>query len=396
MKKLLFAIPFLAAVLVACPDPVTPPQTIGSSGGTVSSSNTVASVVFPAGALSVDTPVTITDAVNPPTAPSGQVFVPGKSFTVAGGTGNFVKPAELKIKLTPSEVASLNLHNTQSRALVTQVIVLQLNGSSWITITYTFDTATNVLTVSIPGYGTYAVVVPPTPPAPTLASIVLSCSPTSIQIGFKTVCFTAAKDSSSATIESQPTMTYASSDTGKATVLNNGDVTGVAAGSSNITASSGGITSNAVAVTVTAASTFGNVMISNAVGGYNGAVIFTPFTSSANAGVIAVSSNIVNFVQQVLSVYLPAATAEGAILVIATGAFPQVGVAQVIYQEINFSTGAQKRWASTTGSIKRVKASNGEYVDELIGIHMVKDTKLTTNTALGEMDMNGTVSGKGQ
>ena len=61
MKKLLFAIPFLAVVLVACPDPVTPPQTIGSSGGMVSSANTVASVVFPAGALSVDTPVTITD-----------------------------------------------------------------------------------------------------------------------------------------------------------------------------------------------------------------------------------------------------------------------------------------------------------------------------------------------
>ena len=259
MKKLLFAIPFLAVVLVACPDPVTPPQTIGSSGGMVSSANTVASVVFPAGALSVDTPVTITDALSPPAAPSGQVFVPGKSFTVAGGTGNFAKPAELKIKLTPSEVASLNLHNTQSRALVSQVIVLQLSGSSWITINYTFDTATNVLTVSIPGFGTYTVVVPPTPPAPTLASIALSCTPTSLAVAATSTCTATGKNSSGTALATQPAFTFNSSDTGKATISSGGLVTGVVAGSSNMTAISGGITSNAVAITVTAASSGGSV-----------------------------------------------------------------------------------------------------------------------------------------
>ena len=98
-------------------------------------------------------------------------------------------------------------------------------------------------------------------PAPvgTLSSIALSCNPTSIAVAATSTCSAVAKDSSGTALATQPTFGFGSSDTTKAGVSSVGLVTGVAAGSSNITAASGGITSNAVAVTVTAAPSGGGV-----------------------------------------------------------------------------------------------------------------------------------------
>jgi hypothetical protein len=263
MKKLLLAIPLLASLLVACPDPVTPPPatTIGASGGTVTSSNTKASVTFPAGALTTDTAVTITENTNPPAVASTQKIIPGTTFTVGGGTGNFASSAALKIKLSPSEIAALGFKTPRTRAIISDVIALQYNGTTWITISYTFDTNTNTLTISIPGYGTFSLVVPNAPAPGALSSIALSCNPTSIAVAATSTCTAIGKDSSNTALTTQPTFTFNSSDTGKATVSSVGKVTGVAAGSSNITASSSGLTSNAVAVTVTAAPSGGSVTI---------------------------------------------------------------------------------------------------------------------------------------
>lgn len=261
MKKLLLAIPLLASLLVACPDPITPPPvtTIGASGGTVTSSDTKASVTFPAGALTTDTTVTIVATANPPAVASTQKVIPGTTFTVGGGTGSFVSPAALKIKLSPNEIAALGFKNPQTRATISDVIALQYNGTTWITITYSFDTNTNILTISIPGYGTFSLVVPNVPAPGTLSSIVLACNPTSIAVAATSTCTAVGKDSSNTALSPQPVFTFASSDTGKASISSTGVVTGVAAGSSNITASSGAVTSNSVAVTITAAPSGGGV-----------------------------------------------------------------------------------------------------------------------------------------
>jgi hypothetical protein len=257
MKKLFFGIPFLVLALVACPQPQV--STIGSSGGTVTSSNAVASLTFPAGALTTDTAVTITENASPPAVPSNQKIVAGKTFNVAGGTGNFAANASLKIKLEPSEIAALGLGNLRPQAIISQVVALQLNGTAWTSITYTFDTSTNTVTISIPGYGTYTLVVPNTPAVGLLSSIALTCTPTSISVAATSTCTAIAKDSSNTALSPQPSFSFTSSDTTKATVSSAGVVTGVASGSSNITASSGGITSNAVAVMVTAAPSGGGV-----------------------------------------------------------------------------------------------------------------------------------------
>lgn len=92
-----------------------------------------------------------------------------------------------------------------------------------------------------------------TPPAATaVASILLSCSPTSIAVGATSACTATGKDSSGANLATQPNFTFTSSDTVKATVSSSGVVTGVATGSSSITAVSDAVTSNAVGISVTA------------------------------------------------------------------------------------------------------------------------------------------------
>ena len=96
-------------------------------------------------------------------------------------------------------------------------------------------------------------------PTQTLSSIVLGCNPSSVAIAATAKCSAVGKDSSGTNLTTQPAFTFKSSDPGKATVSGAGTVTGVAAGSSSLTASSGGVTSNAVAVAVTAAASAGGV-----------------------------------------------------------------------------------------------------------------------------------------
>jgi Bacterial Ig-like domain (group 2) len=89
-----------------------------------------------------------------------------------------------------------------------------------------------------------------TAPAPVLTSIQLSSPSTSVTVG-GTATFTAiAKDQNGATMTGQ-SVAFASSDPSKATINASGVATGVAVGATTITAKSGSVTSNAIALSVT-------------------------------------------------------------------------------------------------------------------------------------------------
>ena len=92
-----------------------------------------------------------------------------------------------------------------------------------------------------------------------LASITLSPSSATVGIGQTQTLTAEGKDASGAAL-SGLTYTWASSDEGVASVAG-GVVTGVAVGSATITASSGGVTSNAVTITVAVSSGTGNRVV---------------------------------------------------------------------------------------------------------------------------------------
>ena len=97
-------------------------------------------------------------------------------------------------------------------------------------------------------------------PAPgPLASIVLSPSSATVGVG-GTQSLTAEGKDQNGTVLSGLTFTWASSDDGVATVAD-GVATGVAQGTASITASSGGVTSNSVTLTVTVAAGGGNRIV---------------------------------------------------------------------------------------------------------------------------------------
>src|SRR3989339_617855 len=88
-------------------------------------------------------------------------------------------------------------------------------------------------------------------PIPVLTSIVLSPASASLLVGASAQFSASARDQFGAALSPQPAFTWLSSDTGKATVSASGLVTGVAAGSAIVTASSGSVSKTAN-ITVTA------------------------------------------------------------------------------------------------------------------------------------------------
>ena len=90
---------------------------------------------------------------------------------------------------------------------------------------------------------------PPSPPTPVLTSIQLTAPSTTLEVS-GTVTFTATPKDQNGNTMSGVTIAFNSSDLTKATITSGGVATGVAAGTTNITASSGNVTSNAVTLTV--------------------------------------------------------------------------------------------------------------------------------------------------
>ncbi|NJK43738.1 MAG: hypothetical protein HC933_05145 [Pleurocapsa sp. SU_196_0] len=111
-------------------------------------------------------------------------------------------------------------------------------------------------------------------PVELLASIVITPATTTVGVGATTTLIAIGKDSSGTALSTQPPFTWTSSDSAIATV-NNGVVTGVANGSSTITAQSGSVTGTA---TITVQTTPPTVLASIAV---------TPITNSVAVGASA-------------------------------------------------------------------------------------------------------------
>lgn len=86
-------------------------------------------------------------------------------------------------------------------------------------------------------------------PLPVLSSIVVSPASAPVNVGSSSQLTAICKDQNSATMTCQ-TLTWTSTDTSKATVDPSGLVTGVATGTTNITATYGSVTSNSSTITV--------------------------------------------------------------------------------------------------------------------------------------------------
>lgn len=100
------------------------------------------------------------------------------------------------------------------------------------------------------------------PPVPdTLASITLACTPQAITVGATTTCTPQAKTSSGAVMTSPPAISLTSSAPDVLAVSGAMTAAGVKAGTANLIARSGSVTSNAVSVTVAQDNTLASIQL---------------------------------------------------------------------------------------------------------------------------------------
>jgi hypothetical protein len=255
---------FALALLAACtPGGTNPPPGIGSSGGTITTDNVT--ITAPPGAFSADSGLAITSATPNAAPPSGKTIVPGTAFTLSGNA----EPSQaLTVKITydANIVSSLRV---KPLAEPSSLALYQLVAGAWQLIQgSSVDEAQRIVTALVNKLGVYALFVTPksNPTTPTVASVVLTSVPTSTQItvGQTLSLFAAARDSSGATIGGVVRYAWTSSNTGVGTLL--GSISGqevltaVSPGTTTITASSGGVTSNALTITVVPATPTGGLM----------------------------------------------------------------------------------------------------------------------------------------
>jgi uncharacterized protein YjdB len=124
-------------------------------------------------------------------------------------------------------------------------------------------------------------------PTPVLTSISVSPTTASINVGSIQQLTPTCKDQNS-NVMTCPVLTWSSSDTSKATVNSSGLVTGVSAGTANITAKSGSITSNTSTITVVATPVLTSISVSPMTASINvsGTQQLTPTCKDQNSNVI--------------------------------------------------------------------------------------------------------------
>jgi uncharacterized protein YjdB len=253
-----FLCTILAVALVACPPPPPVVPVVGVTGGTVTASDNSTKVTFPANSLTADTPVTLSAVANPAPPAATEKLVPNTVFAIGGGTGNFAQPASLEIKIDPSTIPSANGKLT-TQSVPPPLIACVYNGTAWVLVQgFVFNPSTNIGTIPIAGFGTYAIFSSSTI---VVTSITLNPTTANIVVG-ATQQFTAvARNASGAAISPQPTFTWASNNT-NATVNTSGLATAVAVGSSSISASANGVTGSAALTISASAATIAQVEVS--------------------------------------------------------------------------------------------------------------------------------------
>ena len=154
--QLRISIPALALTLASCggggspAGPTTPPppaSTIGPSGGTVTSSDGVARLVVPAGALAGSVPLTVQATTSVPLDPhaSGR-----NGYQVAPAGATFALPARLSVRYD----TSLGPSGTDEREWRLSVV----NAGEWETLAQgALDLAAREASAPITGAGTYGV-----------------------------------------------------------------------------------------------------------------------------------------------------------------------------------------------------------------------------------------------
>ncbi len=208
-----------------------------AGGGTINAAGGAVSLTLPAQAVSGPLALTVAPAANPPAG-----VIAGTAFEFGPSGTQFAQPVTLKIQYDAAQVPP--------GADPTLFRIHLLNGSTWEAVPgSTVDVATRTVTATITHFSAYAVAQAPVP----VTSLELSpLGDFSLAVGSTYSLSATPKDAAGHTLSNA--VTWSSSATTIASV-NAGVVTGIAPGSSVISASSGGVSAQVV-VTVTAAVQF--------------------------------------------------------------------------------------------------------------------------------------------
>jgi uncharacterized protein YjdB len=239
----------------------------------------IPSITRAAGSV-ITIPVTATDGTHPVTAPVTLTVVSPAVLT----TINVTAPASLIVGATSTATAAA-LDQTGAAMAPAPVIA----WTSSVPTVASVNPTTGLVTAVAPGTsvitaasgavsGSSTVTVSAAPAAnPVLTSISLTPATATVVAGSSTQLTATAKDQNGAALAAQPVITFNTSSSTIATVDAAGLVTGVAAGTATITATSGTTTSPVATITVTAATAVNPVLTS---------ITLTPATASVVAGAI--------------------------------------------------------------------------------------------------------------
>jgi alpha-tubulin suppressor-like RCC1 family protein/uncharacterized protein YjdB len=207
---------------------VGPGQFVGALGGTATAAGGNASVTIPAGALSSGTAITVAPVTNPQPDPK---LAPGTAFDFGPTGTTFSAPVTLNINYDPAVlVAGTNQ---------AQLKVFKLVGTTWTVLAgSTVNTSTHVVTGQTSSFSTYAVLELVTP----VATVAITPNPVDLPNGMQVQLATTLKDAQGNVLTGR-NVTWNSATQGVATISTAGLVTSVAVGSTVITATSEGVSS---------------------------------------------------------------------------------------------------------------------------------------------------------
>ncbi|GEM45670.1 Ig-like domain-containing protein [Deinococcus cellulosilyticus] len=235
-----FIAPTLTLALLVSACNLTPgvqaPRTLDAAGGTVMSSNNLATLVVPAGALSQKSVVTLEMAGNVAAAPAGLKMVPGTAFKLSGDHP-LQKTATLTLKY---QASSIQRQNTLEDTLA----LYQLANNLWTLVAGgQLDPAKSTFTAQVQQYATYALMYTQGTQTDPVASVQIIQQSPSVVLGDMITLTALAKNSKGEGLALLPTdFSWTSSNTAVATVDSAGKVTGKMEGKATISASAQGKT----------------------------------------------------------------------------------------------------------------------------------------------------------